>query len=806
VRFAASEDLKAIRRFEQSRDQAKPAYEQAWDRLNQSPTLDGVAEQQYEARFEDVTGLAAPMSQRVPIQARYYSDVVYVHPDLSIALGRQNESYAVGFAAGDPFQLPDMYAVSRTLHKGYQPAAGSRWEAFDFHIDQTAFTILPRDEETVNGNEKQYTIVRMSVRNTGVAPRLIPLYLLVGLTEGTQNTNYAPFLASASRWMTPPLGLAVDGDTVALGDRTLLTYRANVPTQAEALNDYTTGTADPLLPSTLSNAVRFNLDLKPNETGTVDFVVAGTSALFPADERARMREVTFDDAQARAESYWDRVLTVGMKLTTPESRLNDIYRYLILSCLGGVSKNPERPWHAPYQSPVWEGVWPWECAHMVVPLCSIGYHREMEPTLQFFTERQTGLGAYAEPGRGPEGDIKSTYGCYSGNFLLRWMCETGSVMWAMAEKYRYSHDDEWLKQNKESILAAWDWIQGERARTRRYTNTGEPVAYFGLLPKGRVHDWNDWHHFFFSDTYTWQGMSTMAEAFRTAGFPEAERLVREAGEYRDCLLAAVEKAQYVDPETGLLFVPNLVIREPGEQGGLWWADGPSCMFGTGLLDARTDARFPAMFQYLQQTWGTLAGLTNRMDEPKELGKKNPFWYVNSSERGYFQNFLARGETEKALLVFYSNMAYGMSQDCFQTVERIHTSNANYAPFQPNASGNGRMLDMFKRMVIDEQEAGVLWLLRGCPRRWFEPGQSISVEDAPTYHGQMAVRTQASENRVTIDIVPPDRQPPPELRLVVRHPSRKPATRITVNGVGAHAEDETIVIAEPAGPIVVVCDY
>ncbi|MCC6487160.1 MAG: hypothetical protein IT364_06640, partial [Candidatus Hydrogenedentes bacterium] len=96
VRIAAQEDLKAIKRVEQSREAARPAYELAWERLNQSPTLDGVAEQQYEAAFEDVTGLAAPMSLRVPIQARYYSDIVYAHPDLSIALGRANESYAVG--------------------------------------------------------------------------------------------------------------------------------------------------------------------------------------------------------------------------------------------------------------------------------------------------------------------------------------------------------------------------------------------------------------------------------------------------------------------------------------------------------------------------------------------------------------------------------------------------------------------------------------------------------------------------------------------------------------------------------------
>ena len=149
-------------------------------------------------------------------------------------------------------------------------------------------------------------------------------------------------------------------------------------------------------------------------------------------------------------------------------------------------------------------------------------------------------------------------------------------------------------------------------------------------------------------------MMEMAEAFRAAGLPEAGRLGEEAAEYRDCLLEAIGRAQYVDPATELLFVPNLVATREGEQGGLWWADGPSCMFATGLLDARTDARFDAMFGYLQQTWGTMIGLTNRMDEPKELGKRNPFWYVNSSERGYFENLLDRGEIEKALLILYSH--------------------------------------------------------------------------------------------------------------------------------------------------------
>lgn len=806
VRQASAEDAKAAVAVGNAVEEARPAYEQAWERLQQGPTPDGVAAQHVEVGWDDVVGLASPMTQRVPIQARYHPDVVLLHPDLSIALGRANESYGLGFALGEPFELPSAYKVTRGLYKGYLPIIESTWDTGACVVNQTVLTILPRDEETVTGKEPQYTVVRLTVRNTAAEARSVPLLILLGRMQGTQNTNYAPFLGTASRWLEPPMDVKVEGDAVTLGGRALLTYRSDVPARMAFLADYATGASEPLLPEAVNNCLRCNLEIEPGKTATLDLVVAGTSALMPADELEPMRQMTYEAALARAEAYWERGLAPGMKLVTPEPRLNDIYRFLILSCLGNVTKEPERPWHVPYQFPGWDGVWPWECAHMVDALCSVGFHEEMEPTLRYFTERQTGLGAYEEPGRGPEGEVKSTYGCYTGNFLLRWMNETGSVMWAMASKYLYSHDAEWLRANKESILAAWDWIQGERARTRRYTDSGEKVAYYGLLPKGRVHDWNDWHYFFFSDTFTWKGMDSMAAAFRAAGFPEAERMMGEVDEYRQCLLEAVARAQLVDPDTGLLFVPNLVFYREGERGGLWWADGPSCMFSTGLLDARTDARFESMLAYLQQTWGTLVGLTNRMDEPKELGKKNPFWYVNSCERGYYQNYLARGEIEKAILVFYSNLVYGLSNDCYQTVERIHVSDANYAPFQPNASGNGRMIDMFRRMVIDEQEPGVIWLLRGCPRRWFAAGQSITVEDAPTLCGVMGLRVQSEAARVTIDVDAPDREPPSEFRLVVRRPGQAQPTRVTVNGAETSIDNETIILPRPAGHLQVVCAY
>jgi len=780
--------------------ESRVARQQALERLKTELSLERVAQEHREVGWDDLAGLPPPFTKRLPLQARFHPNVVFAQPDLSLALGRANDALGFGFALGDPARLPDMVEVTRRLDGGYRPILESEWRSGPLLLRQTAFCLLPSDEETTTGRETQYVVVRMTVTNTGDAPQDTALALLVGRMGGSQNTNYEAFTASVSRWQTPPLGLSADGDALLLGDRVVLSYRADGPAPASLEAEVDNGPEAPGQPAKLTNCLRFRLQLQPAETRAIDFVLPSTSELFPAEERARMASVAFDSALSRAEAYWDRGLAPAMKLTTPDARINDIYRALILSCLGNISRNPDRPWDEPYQTPFLAMVWPWEFAHMAVPLASVGYGRELERSLRFFTDRQVGVGDHAET-RSPEGDVLLTQGVYVGSSLY-WMCETGAVLWAMAEHYRYGRDAEWLRANRPSILAAWEWIQRERARTRLRYDDGTKVEYYGLLPKGRVHDWEGWrYHFGFTDNFTWKGMSEMAAAFREAGLPEAGQLTREADEYRRCILEVTRRAQFTDPETGLLFIPNNLYYQEGVRGGVWWADGPQPMFATGLL-APTDPRFVPMVQYVERKWGVLAGLSGHMDPDPS----HPFWYVNQTERGYFANYLARGEIEKALLVFYSNLYYGLTHDTYETCERIDVRNGNYAPFQPNASGNGRMIEMIRRMVVDEQEPGVLWLLRGCPRRWFAPGERIVVSDAPTYFGRLALRTQATGRRITVEIEPPDREPPETLNVVVRHPERLTPRRVTVNGKAATPEGDTVSIPAPRGHLRVVCEY
>ena len=566
-----------------------------------------------------------------------------------------------------------------------------------------------------------------------------------------------------------------------------------------------------IFPIELRNALRFDRSLAAKETWTVDLVVAGNAKLPQFGELQRMAGLRFDQALARAEAYWERPLGAGMKFLTPEPRLNEIYKHLVLSCLGNVSKTADRPWVRPVHATIGPSAWAWEFAHVSIPLASLGYSRPMEDCLRFFVATQPGIGKYGED-KGPDGEIKSNHGCYhSGN--ARWMNETGSVLWALAANFRYSRNAEWLKANRSSILAAWDWIERERAATQVIQPDGKKVAHYGLLPKGCVHDWGGHrYHYCFTDGYTYRGMAEMAAAFREAGLAEADRLTREAEEYRCCILDVLERAEYTDPETGLLFVPNTVYFRQGERGGVWVADGPRALFDAGLLGP-TDKRWEPMLAMTRRRWGTLGGLMCHFqgslgDEQWKVNGDSPYWYVNQTEMAWQRDFLARGEPEKALLVFYTNLVYGMSPDCYQTVERVNLADSNYAPFQPNSSGNGRVLAMMRRMVIDEQdeEKGILWLLRGCPRCWFAPGKSILVRDAPTLFGKMALCTQSTATTVIVDVDLPVQRPPSQVRLVVRHAQRQKPKAVMVNGKPASSQDETITLPALAGHVRVVCTY
>ena len=155
------------------------------------------------------------------------------------------------------------------------------------------------------------------------------------------------------------------------------------------------------------------------------------------------------------------VLAGGMKLTTPEPRLNDMYKQMVLSTVSNVIKNPGTTWTTPEHCPMLpNAIWPWEFSAVAHALDSLGYHKDVRPCLQYFVEHQSGVGRWARTFR-----PTARYCAYRAlsRAIVGWMNETGSVLWIFADHYRYSCDAERPKANRPPFWPPGSGSEGNEA-------------------------------------------------------------------------------------------------------------------------------------------------------------------------------------------------------------------------------------------------------------------------------------------------------------------------------------------------------
>ena len=226
-------------------------------------------------------------------------------------------------------------------------------------------------------------------------------------------------------------------------------------------------------PIRVNNGLRFELQLKPRETRYLDFVMAGSSKLYPETERNRMAAEDFQKALQKAESRWDQALEPGMKLTTPEPRLNNIYKHLVLSCLQNRAQGAERSLACCRctvpGTPA--GFGRASSSSVSVPLDSLGFHKDTEACLRWFTEHQSGVGKYGNKDIGPDGDVTSTHGCFVGANSPRWMCETGVGLWMLGGTL--------------SLLARRRLADGQSGQYARRLRLGSEAARHDAHHRGR---------------------------------------------------------------------------------------------------------------------------------------------------------------------------------------------------------------------------------------------------------------------------------------------------------------------------------
>ena len=778
-------------------------------------TFDEVERTGHEVTYEEVADVfGGPMSKHPVVSVKAHPEIVWVRPDMGI--GTVANPFA--FGVGDPARRVRWREVKRSLMKGYLPIVVSRWQDGPVMYEQMAFAALIEDLKVTTGHEKQVAIVRMAIVNTDPSEdQHAVLWAFVPATVAAKGlipngNTYDDFDVVGA---LP----SVSGMPIAPPDEIIRDSQSLLGIHREDAGIRTT---------VYTSSFKFETDLRPGQRKNVYLEVSTHKHGFSNFEVEKLRKLDFYSSLDRRVLDLETIFARGTKIRVPESAVNNIYKAQILHSQSQLVQAADRDYYMPVYG--FLGVWVWDIMKTLVPLDAMGYREDVAKSLEYLLRIQ---GRYP-----PHGQIKSSEGAFSGTGTFEesgwekddestiygllaksqagkesnfpaWMNWTGAVLYAFGEHYFYTNDRPWLQNAAPALVRGCNWIINERQATKQRDTQGQKVLHYGLLPAGQAYDQNFKNPTYYpcwTDSYSCHGLERAAEALAEIGHPEAPRLLQEAANYREDILEVMRRTRQTDPS--LPPYPERLGRPPG------WADfatGALAFVDTGFLGPH-DPAFGQLEAYMKKNFNRgVLGLTGALRGDEDKHAPNSY-YVSYSEDIWHRAWMLRGEVEKALLAFYSMLAFGVDKETLCPVERFDLYDQRYTPFFMHAEGCSRIGAIIRQGLLMEQSQ-VLYLLAGAPRRWLEDGKAIELQDGITYFGRvdLTISSQVLENKIQVDLAL--HKPRPErlesVRLRLPHPRKQSMKAVVLNGqswASFNPEQEVIELKPDQNRYQIVAQY
>jgi hypothetical protein len=335
--------------------------------------------------------------------------------------------------------------------------------------------------------------------------------------------------------------------------------------------------------------------------------------------------------------------------------------------------------------------------------------------------------------------------------------------------------------HKLQLLAWFYWLTRDAATIRAYEplwrpsvelilNSREPAT--GLLPKDNyAGDIHTQVYSLNSNANCWRGLRDIAAVLDDIGEKsEAARLKKVAADYRQQILAAVERSERRDAKPP--FIPIALLSDEPAHDPLTATRTGSyynlmCPYVIGSeIFGQGSQREDWLLGYLQNHGAISMGMIRTMPHQGQFNGEpgvNPLYGLR-----YQLALLRRDEREKALVGFYGQLAQGMTPGTFIGGEgsRFLHGDANGRSFYlpPNSASNAAWLVTLRCLLVQDwdldQDArpDTLRLLFAAPRRWLEDGKAIRIENAPTAFGPVSCRvnSQLNAGHVEVHVTPPPR--------------------------------------------------
>jgi hypothetical protein len=515
--------------------------------------------------------------------------------------------------------------------------------------------------------------------------------------------------------------------------------------------------------------------LAPGESKTallkIPFVV-----LTEPSEKEALAKLDFDSERAAVAGYWHRRLNESARLITPEPVLDQFYRAVASHLLINCEHEPNSARRFARVGSFNYGAYGNESCMMVVDLDRRGYHPEAQECLDAWLHYQ---GTVELPGDFDSklGVLYGAGGYEAGGYNQH----HGWILWCLAEHYRFTRDESWLRRSAPGILAGADWIIGQAKRT-----TNRHPLERGLLPAGSLEDIGDWWTWLSTSCYTWRGLDSAAWALEQIQHPEAKRVREEADHFHSSLLANFRAAAARSPVvrlrdgTAVPQIPSYVHRRGRSFGWICETlEGALHLLITGALDARSPEADWIVRDYEDNLF-----LSNQYGYTLDDFDKYWFGRGGMSMQACLlldvEPYLYRDDVKNALRAAFNALAVSHFPDVHMNTEHALPEMGDWRGDHYKSSDESNACGWLRQLFVREQ-GDTLLLGQAVPREWLKPGQRCGMERAETYFGPVTVVYTAEKNSISARIEGPKRNPPKEIRLRFRAPQEGLLKEVTVDG-------------------------
>lgn len=479
------------------------------------------------------------------------------------------------------------------------------------------------------------------------------------------------------------------------------------------------------------------------------------------DQAIELAKWDMDELFKQTVTYWEKKLDSAAEIRVPEKRIDEMLKAGLLHLeLMTFGSEPQGALAANAGRFLPIGT---ESAPIIQYFCSIGKSDIAKRCLDYFMEKQRDDGALRN------------YQGYS--------VETGAVLWTVGEYMRYTEDVEWLKENKDRLLKACEYLISWR-------HSDEGTGSYQLI-SGNVADPDDNFRQFMLNGYAYLGLSRMGEVLEEIDVVRAKRIQSEAELWKKDIRYAFRESLARSPVVPLgdgRWSPTAPpwAEAIGGPRALYAEKGSVFSHGTFMaLDALLGPLYLVFCEVFDiDEWYTdmLLEYHSELFFQGNTAFSQPYY----SRHNWIQ--LKKDMVKPFLNTYYNTMA-GMADPETYTFSEHTYENSIYKVHEE------AWFLMQTRWMLYMEEGNTLSLLKAIPREWMENGKVIKLDNVQSYFGPISlnVHSYLAEGYIEASIKCGDtNRKPVNVRLRLPHPQYKKPKKV----IGGKYDEKTETVVIP----------